>query len=236
MLAAQVLGLGLGAADAHAVDAGRGPGAGRSLGTVVHEDEAELLDGAGPVAEPVSGPVNGAVNGPIDDLGKVLHQHLGTAELPLPGQHADRPDAFSLAARLLPAVPQQPRPGEDSRASRSGPANGRPGEPEVLVPVQRGPVDEPAPAPARPTAVSAPARPAAVRGTPLAAPDPATPAPPPSPAASAPASDGRLALAAASPARSGRTEGALAVLIPIAAGLLLTAAAMYKHRGLPGGH
>ncbi|MFD0572236.1 hypothetical protein ACFQ0T_27325 [Kitasatospora gansuensis] len=33
------------------------------------------------------------------------------------------------------------------------------------------------------------------------------------------------------------TEGKLtAVLVPIAAGLLLTGAAMYKHRGIPSGH
>ncbi|MFB7943993.1 hypothetical protein ACFC6L_03645, partial [Kitasatospora phosalacinea] len=54
----------------------------------------------------------------------------------------------------------------------------------------------------------------------------------PRPAAARPAPD-RLALTAA-PARP-PNEDAFAVLIPIAAGLLLTAAAMYKHRGLPGG-
>ncbi|MFE1319827.1 hypothetical protein ACFW58_19600, partial [Kitasatospora phosalacinea] len=55
---------------------------------------------------------------------------------------------------------------------------------------------------------------------------------PPHPAAPRPAPD-RLALTAA-PVRP-PNEDALAVLLPIAAGLLLTAAAMYKHRGLPGG-
>ncbi len=41
---------------------------------------------------------------------------------------------------------------------------------------------------------------------------------------------------AAAPVGTGTTGTSAAVLVPITAGLLLTGAAMYKHRGLPRGH
>ncbi|MFD7729809.1 hypothetical protein ACFV6F_05420, partial [Kitasatospora phosalacinea] len=92
---------------------------------------------------------------------------------------------------------------------------------------QRAPADA-APADAPPAGTAVPS-PAPVR-VPAPAPPPGTARP--RPAAPRPDPD-RLALTAA-PARP-PNEDAFAVLIPIAAGLLLTAAAMYKHRGLPGG-
>ncbi|WP_041293889.1 MULTISPECIES: hypothetical protein [Kitasatospora] len=269
MLAAQVLGLGLGATDAAAADTGHPPHhPGRTLGTVGTALRAGP-DGGGP---PLGGTVDGAVGGALDGLapdggadtagtvetvgtagtrpgqglGGVLDQHLdqqldqhlqqqlGAGELPLPGHHADRPDAFSLAAGLLSAVPPQPRAEDGARASRSGPEGGRdtggtrpnspaesPRAPEATVPVQRAAATPlPAAAPAATPAGSS--RPAAPRPAPADAPPPTAAAP------------DRLTLTAAPTRPAG--EGAVAVLIPIAAGLLLTAAAMYKHRGLPGGH
>ncbi|RKE19164.1 hypothetical protein [Streptomyces sp. TLI_171] len=224
MLAAQVLGLGLGTADARAADTGRSDPAARTLGRTIHADDGGLLGATGPVLDTVSTAGTGAVT----DLGTVLDQHLDTGELPLPGHRADRPDAFSLAAGLLSTVPPQARPADADRASRSGPADGRPGETEILVPARRGPADpvllSPAASAAPPPLAGGP------RPAPVLVPAPVPPAPsPPSPAPD------HLALAAA-PGRPTDQEGAIAVLIPIAAGVLLTAAAAYKHRGLPGGH
>ncbi|MFD7736447.1 hypothetical protein ACFV6F_39480, partial [Kitasatospora phosalacinea] len=189
MLAAQVLGLGLGTADARAADTGHPPQhPGHAHGTVLRPggetrsgdgarsgsgarsggDDDGLLDGtvdgtaaavdgldpAAPVgtADPV-GTVDGAAatgTRPVQNLGQTLGHHLGTGELPLPGHQADRPDAFSLAAGLLSAVPAQPRPGDPPRASRSGPGDGREpgtpaapgpsGYPAAPVPAQRAPV------------------------------------------------------------------------------------------------
>ncbi|MFJ5884823.1 hypothetical protein [Kitasatospora cineracea] len=249
MLAAQVLGLGLGAADARAADTGHPPHhPGRALGTVVRpgSGDGDLLDGAADALDPAepggtvgsAGSAGPAVTGsrPVEDLGSLLGHHLGTGELPLPGHHADRPDAFSLANGLLSAVPPQPRAEDAARASRSGPAAGREpdGDPAPAVPAQRTPADRgpaasPAAAPATTTATAATAttgrtpapRPAPAPGTPVRAPRPA------------PGTPDHLALTAAPTRPAG--ENAVAVLLPIAAGLLLTAAAMYKHRGLPGG-
>ncbi|MGW4805056.1 hypothetical protein ACWEO5_13110, partial [Kitasatospora sp. NPDC004272] len=97
------------------------------------------------------------------------------------------------------------------------------------------PVTSPGPGPATAaaadgTATPAPAAPAARVPAPRPAPALGTPAATPRPAPGVP---DQLALTAA-PARP-PGEKAVAVLLPIAAGLLLTAAAMYKHRGLPGG-
>ncbi|GLW71802.1 hypothetical protein Kpho02_41010 [Kitasatospora phosalacinea] len=276
MLAAQVLGLGLGAADARAADTGHPPQPpGRALGTFVRPggearsggesrsggearsggesrsggDEGGLLNGTvGGAAAALDGldpadpadPVGGAAatgTRPVQNLGATLGHHLGTGELPLPGHHADRPDAFSLAAGLLSAVPAQPRPGDPPRASRSDSGDGRePGAPAPVatVPAQRAPVASPAAAPAdappADTVLPSPA-PAPVRAGSSLPPIPFG-SPRPRPAVPRPAPD-RLTLTGA-PTRS-PGEDAFAVLVPIAAGLLLTAAAMYKHRGLPGG-
>ncbi|MFK0194827.1 hypothetical protein [Kitasatospora sp. NPDC090308] len=263
MLAAQVLGLGLGAADARAADTGHPPHhPGRALGTVVRpgSDDGDPLDGpvgeaAGTVgavgtagAAGAAGAVDaldpagtaggaggalplGAVGDrPVQGLGATLGHHLGTGELPLPGHHAD---AFSLAAGLLSGVPPQLRPENGPRASRSGPANGRdpdgstaPGAPAPTVPAQRTSADTPATTTAEAPAAAAPAEPRTP--APRPAPPLGTPAPRPSPT-----TPDRVALTAAPTRPAG--EGTVAVLLPIAAGLLLTAAAMYKHRGLPGG-
>ncbi|QKW19637.1 hypothetical protein HUT16_11685 [Kitasatospora sp. NA04385] len=240
MLAAQVLGLGLGAADARAADAGHPPRhPGRTLGTPVRTG----ADDGGPLDGTVEGTIR-TVDGldpadavdarPVQGLGDALGQQLG-GELPLPGHHADRPDAFSLAAGLLSAVPPQPRAADDA-----------PGLP--LRPRER-PRAAPRPRPHPPSRPSAPRRrrPAGATTTPAPAgtaaatataartparrPAPALDTPPPP--APRPGPD-RLALTAA-PAHPA-AGSAVAVLLPIAAGLLLTAAAMYKHRGLPGGH
>ncbi|MFE1353054.1 hypothetical protein ACFW6T_13810 [Kitasatospora phosalacinea] len=286
MLAAQVLGLGLGTADARAADTGHPPQhPGRAHGTVLRPggearsgsavrsggearsgsearsggDEGGLLDGAADGTAPAvpATPADGLAPadpvGTVDDaaatatgarpvqnlgqtLGHHLGHHLGTGELPLPGHQADRPDAFSLAAGLLSAVPAQPRPSDPPRASRSGPGDGR----EPGAPAAPGPSGAPAAVPAQRTRADAAPADAPPVGTAVPSPAPVrVPAPAhplgsarPHPAAPRPAPD-RLALTAA-PVRP-PNEDALAVLLPIAAGLLLTAAAMYKHRGLPGG-
>ncbi|MFJ5234599.1 hypothetical protein ACIQBJ_32455 [Kitasatospora sp. NPDC088391] len=231
MIAAQVWGLGLGATGARAADRPADPAA-RTLGGTVRAEEGEVL---APVLDGTAGAVGGIAPAPVAGLGGATHLHLapGTPgrlpELPLPGHRADGPDAFALASRLLSAVPPQSRTEESGRASRSGPANGRPGETETAVPAQRTPAAA-TPAPPAPPADPAPAPP----GTPRPAAG-GTP-PPPSPTAPATPAPTRLALAAAAPTHPTDTEDAVAVLLPIAAGLLLTAAAMYKHRGLPGGH
>ncbi|MFB7948581.1 hypothetical protein ACFC6L_27105, partial [Kitasatospora phosalacinea] len=218
MLAAQVLGLGLGTADARAADTGHPPQhPGHAHGTVLRPGggtrsggEARSADGPRSDAEVRSGGDDGGLlDGPVDDtatgatvdgldpadpadpvgtvngaaatgtrpvqnlgqtLGHHLGHHLGTGELPLPGHQADRPDAFSLAAGLLSAVPAQPRPGDPPRASRSGPGDGREpgapaapgpsGAPAATVPAQRTPADAaPADAPPAGTAVPSPAPP-----------------------------------------------------------------------------
>ncbi|MFC8721676.1 hypothetical protein ACFUEL_30230, partial [Kitasatospora sp. NPDC057198] len=102
MLAAQVLGLGLGATDARA-DTGHPPRQpGRALGTVVRtgtDTGAGTGTGTG-----TGGLLDGAVDGaartvdgldPVGaaDLGDTLGHHLAGGELPLPGHQADRPDA-----------------------------------------------------------------------------------------------------------------------------------------------
>ncbi|WP_143200362.1 hypothetical protein [Kitasatospora sp. CB01950] len=196
MLAVQLLGLAIGTADAHAT--GLDP---TTRALVAPVDGNDLLDGA------------------IGELGTVLQQHLGSGELPLPGQHSGGPDAFAIAARLLSAVPGQDRPDDAGRASRSNPAEGRPGDRVAPIPAP----DEPAPDPATPL----PSR----RHVDNLTTTPERPAPPPA----APDHGAPLALTAAAPATPD-DDSTAAVLLPIAAGLLLTAAAAYKHRGLPGGH
>ncbi|WP_344558078.1 hypothetical protein, partial [Kitasatospora saccharophila] len=172
MLAAQVLGLGLGATAARAADTGHPPQhPDRALGTVVRASTG----GDGPLDGPADGPADGALHGirgtdgldpadvvdggddgtrPAQDLGDALGHHLAGGELPLPGHQADRPDAFALAAGLLAAVPARPRPADPPRASRSDPAaHGRaPGGPgpaspvaPAAVPAPRAPADAPGP-------------------------------------------------------------------------------------------
>ncbi|MFF2081118.1 hypothetical protein ACFVXG_40905 [Kitasatospora sp. NPDC058162] len=185
------------------------PGAGdpgRSPGLV-----GESTDG-GPADSPAdgaTGPVGGAVGG-------VLQERIRAGGLPLPGQGTAVPDAFALASGLLGSVPAQGRP-SGTRASREG-------EPAALPAVPRprsgtGTGDRSIPSPPE-AAGTLPVREAAAHegpgtGTPEA-----------------------LALAdtASVTAAEDGTATATAVLAPIAAGLLLTGAAMFKHRGLPRGH
>ncbi|MFJ1707933.1 hypothetical protein [Kitasatospora sp. NPDC088346] len=174
---------------------------------------------------------------PVD---RVLRERIRTDGLPLPGQAAAVPDAFAIAAVLLPTVPAQPHADGPVRASRSGQTAtaradtdpGRDAEPEAA-----GAPDSPAlPAPAVDEAAlitgpgvrtaSGPARTVVALPRQAAAPDDLD---------RGPTAD-ELALAAAVPLRADGTDGGTAVLVPIAAGLLLTGAAAYKHRGLPRGH
>ncbi|WP_371481410.1 hypothetical protein [Kitasatospora sp. NBC_00315] len=177
---------------------------------------------------------------PVDHL---LQDRIRAGGLPLPGQGKAVPDAFAIASVLQPSAPAAPHDGEP-RASRdvgvegadqaeppgrSG-GSGTSGRSEVsglpALPVPAGTASPDAlPVPPTTARSAADRAPAAVNaGTPLV---PAQRRPPPA--------AGVRAEAAAPVAAAGTGAGA-AVLVPIAAGLLLTGAAMYKHRGLPRGH
>ncbi|MEU4120170.1 hypothetical protein AB0F71_37425 [Kitasatospora sp. NPDC028055] len=219
-------------------DAGRSPG---SAGAPTGGEPAggEPTSGARAGGEPAGSPTDGATG----VVGGVLQERIRAGGLPLPGQGAAVPDAFALASGLLGAVPAQGRPA-GARASREG-------EPAAL-PVAPRPRPGPTTGPDGP---NGPARPGTVgaAGTPLVreaathdGPDSAVPAGTAGTAAPAatpttPAGTGTpeaLALAdtATVTAAEDGTATATAVLAPIAAGLLLTGAAMFKHRGLPRGH
>ncbi|MFJ8434442.1 hypothetical protein ACIQ9P_24375 [Kitasatospora sp. NPDC094019] len=177
-------------------------------------------------------------------VGSVLQDRIRAGGLPLPGQRAALPDAFAIASGLLDTAPAASRPagaGTPRGESADGPAGGsartggsagaaRPGGD------QRHPAAPP-PAPAtsdRPQR-SAPARPDAAGAAPTAGPVPGRPVTE-GPAWVAPEA-ARTTTATAAVTVAHDTAGtATAVLAPIAAGLALTGAAMYKHRGLPRGH
>ncbi|MFE5584250.1 hypothetical protein [Kitasatospora sp. NPDC056531] len=167
-------------------------------------------------------------------VGGVLQERIRAGGLPLPGQRATVPDAFALASGLLDAAPARARPTE-TRASRED----EPAEPPT-APQPRTPRQATRP---RPETAETPAvREATVREgrsavEPVGAAGVAAPSAPPA----APTDSGTpeaLALAdtAAVTAVADSSATATAVLAPIAAGLLLTGAAMCKHRGLPRGH
>ncbi|MFJ4096382.1 hypothetical protein ACIPYS_32810 [Kitasatospora sp. NPDC089913] len=181
-------------------------------------------------------------------VGSALQDRIRAGGLPLPGQRAAVPDAFAIASGLLGTVPAQARPAE-ARATRgeaaAGPAGGsaRTGG-SAGTGRSDGDQRHPAAPPPAPASSDRPQYPApghpgssGTGGSPAAGPAPGRPA------------DGTPALAEAAPAtpRAATTTAvvtvahdaagtATAVLAPIAAGLALTAAAMYKHRGLPKGH
>ncbi|MFD7591785.1 hypothetical protein ACFV6D_01970 [Kitasatospora sp. NPDC059812] len=182
------------------------------------------------------------IDGATGTVGSVFQDRIRAGGLPLPGQRAAVPDAFAIASGLPDTVPAQGRPAE-TRASREGgpaelPATARPGATGV-----------------RSAAPAATARPSGAAGAPpvqeATAPDGrsaagpatsrdrtgATTALPVGPGAPAQPSE-TLALAdtATVTAVGDGSATATAVLAPIAAGLLLTGAAMCKHRGLPRGH
>ncbi|MER7850046.1 hypothetical protein ABTZ03_39630 [Kitasatospora sp. NPDC096077] len=186
----------------------------------------------------VGGLTDGAApGGEVGTVGEALQERIRAGGLPLPGQGAALPDAFALASGLLGTVPAQDRP-DRTRASREG-------EPTALPAVPRpragGPADPAGRTGPAPTGTPAVQETAAREGTVAPEPVGAAGAAAPSAAPAAPTGDGTAeALALADTATvTAAVDGsatATAVLAPIAAGLLLTGAAMCKHRGLPRGH
>ncbi|MEV6205912.1 hypothetical protein [Kitasatospora sp. NPDC051914] len=212
----QLWGFGLGICDARAAE-GPGPGLTDQV------DAPALLHRLGGDTVP-------AVHQQTAPVAEVLRDRIRVDGLPLPGQAATVPDAFAIAAVLLPAVP--PRPREDG-GGVSGPPPAAPGEAVAAEPGTDGGSAARAPAPVPwPPAAAVPA---------IRADQPAEePARVPGPAAGRPVPEHGTAPAAdpfgAAPTVRARADDAVAVLVPIAAGLLLTGLAMYKHRGLPSGH
>lgn len=178
----------------------------------------------GPVTDERGGGVAGAV-------GDTLQERIRAGGLPLPGQRAAVPDAFALASGLLDAVPAQAR-SESPRAYREGGPVGPPfadrrrtGAALPVAPRQRGAAEEPLVQEAAATTVdeTEPDRPT----------DSTTPAAPG--LGRTPVTVTIADTATATTSHDGSAT-VTAVLAPIAAGLLLTGAAMCKHRGLPRGH
>ncbi|WP_328956764.1 hypothetical protein [Kitasatospora purpeofusca] len=214
-----------------------------------------LLDGItgpAPTDTPGAGTATGGavpeLDGATAAVGSVLQDRIRAGGLPLPGQRAAVPDAFAIASGLLGTVPAQSRPAE-ARATRGesadgpaggsartggSPGTGRPGGDQrhpAAPPPAPGPSDRPQhPEPGHPDTAGTGSAPAA------------------GPAPGRPAADIPVAAGTSpAPARAATTTAvvtvahdaagtATAVLAPIAAGLALTGAAMYKHRGLPKGH
>ncbi len=209
---AQVWGLGLGVTSAYAATGDPKP-------ELVNRAESpalldQLTGAAGPLLERQAAPV-----------GQLLHDRIKAGGLPLPGQATTVPDAFAIAAVLLPSVPSQPRADDAPRASRSVPggAEGRSSTGQVIPAAEAA---DPRADPAQPVQARTGRTRAVPVGQSVGAVPTADPAQPPS--------TQELALTAATPVDG---DGDFTtVLVPIAAGMLLTGAAMYKHRGLPGGH
>ncbi|MER5354856.1 hypothetical protein ABT093_31555 [Kitasatospora sp. NPDC002551] len=203
-------------------------------------------DAVVPELDAATGPVTGTVAGSI---GGALQDRIRAGGLPLPGQRAALPDAFALASGLLGLAPAGTHPAE-TRAARDGTPDGASGKPARPVDAAR---------PVRPG--GAPHGPAAPPPAPAAPERPSPPTAGPPAAAGGGGASGRTAWRERGPASSGApaagtaappgagaartaavtvahdTAGtATSVLAPITAGLLLTGAAMYKHRGLPKGH
>jgi hypothetical protein len=211
---AQVWAVGLAPGSAHAARATAAPGPGL-IGTVA--DASADLRRLGADVLP-------AVQRQTEPVGRLLQERIRAGGLPLPGQAAGLPDAFAIAALLRPAVPSHPR--------------GDGGLSTAAVPER--PADRPA-APERPAGSADPAGSTTAQSA-VAAADPSArpggpahvPAHVPSPVRPAAGSPGDgLAVA---PAVAADSDTTVAVLVPIAAGLLLTGVATYKHRGLPRGH
>ncbi|WP_406198686.1 hypothetical protein OH807_15045 [Kitasatospora sp. NBC_01560] len=191
----------------------------------------ELLGELAGATAPVAGGLDAATAPP----GDVLQDRIRAGGLPLPGQRAAVPDAFAIASGLLGPAPAQATTAS-ARASRDADTEGTPvagrsgtaARPASSTAAQRGPA---APPPARDSADGRPENPAPTgagsRGTRATGPGTAAPQ-----EALAPAG----ATLATAPAGHGLAGTGTAVLAPIAAGLLLTGAAMCKHRGLPRGH
>ncbi|MGK4580921.1 hypothetical protein [Kitasatospora sp. HPMI-4] len=223
-LLAQVWGLGIGITGAYAATAAE-----PDTDLVGRADAPALLDGLAGSAAP-------ALRQPAAPVEHVLQDRIRAGGLPLPGQAAGVPDAFAIAAVLLPAAPSQPR-GNGPRASRSAPADGEAGSPDTADAETRPATEAAADQAAVPPQVApggtsgngagAGFDAAATGGRP--GPEPVRLQDPAQPLTVDP-----LALTAVTPVEPG--GDLTAVLVPIAGGMLLTGAAMYKHRGLPRGH
>ncbi|MEV0191519.1 hypothetical protein AB0I39_23640 [Kitasatospora purpeofusca] len=221
---------------------------------------AGLLDPiTGPAPADASGPGGassvpagvGAVpglDGATTAVNSTLQDRIRAGGLPLPGQRAAVPDAFAIASGLLGAVPAQARPAE-ARATRDesadGPAGGSAGTGGSARTGrsdgdQRHPAaPPPAPAPSDRPQPPTPGHPdtAGAGSTPAAGAAPGRPlADTPAAAGAAPPTARPAAATAVVTVAHDAAGTATAVLAPIAAGLVLTGAAMYKHRGLPKGH
>ncbi|MGW2251557.1 hypothetical protein ACWCXH_15325 [Kitasatospora sp. NPDC001660] len=174
-------------------------------------------------------------------VGGGLRDRIRAGGLPLPGQRAAVPDAFALASGLLGPAPAQGRPTGTHATREDGPAEppsatGEHGRTRTAHPAGGASATRKA-EPATTTPVSAvtsgtPAAPDVTAGTRHAE----QPSAPPSPAAPGAPATITLADTATATATEDGSGTATAVLAPIAAGLLLTGAAMWKHRGLPRGH
>jgi hypothetical protein len=205
---AHVWGLGLGLAEAHAAS-------GEPSSGLVSQS------GAGGLLDQVTGAAAPALEHPARPVETVLQEQIRAGGLPLPGQATSLPDAFAIATVLLPTVPPQPRADGSARASRSGAGHtGMRPSGAVTIPEQRSPGsaatgDRAATAQHQLPALVTDSAELGTLGT---------------------SPEDSLGLTAAAPARTDDQDTAVAVLAPIAAGLLLTGAAMYKHRGLPSGH
>ncbi|MFD5431460.1 hypothetical protein ACFWJ4_04665 [Kitasatospora sp. NPDC127067] len=219
-------------------------------GPALDRQSAERPVGSGPSAggppdrspgtagEPAgNGPTDGTIGavGAIGAVGGTLQDRIRAGGLPLPGQRAAVPDAFALASGLLDTLPAQARP-DDPRASREGGPAGlssaarrRPDGTLPAVPRQHRAAEGALVQEATATTVD--------QAGPAAEPDR-----PADSTALAGAGLGRtpatVAIADTATAATSHdgSATATAVLAPIAAGLLLTGAAMWKHRGLPRGH
>ncbi|MCX5212792.1 hypothetical protein OG689_26520 [Kitasatospora sp. NBC_00240] len=174
-----------------------------------------------------------ALDDPAAPVGRLLQERIRAGDLPLPGQGKAVPDAFAIAAVLLHAAPPEPREEDEPRASRDAPAE--PAEPDTAPAAESAaPAEAQAPA-VRPGAPAAVEVEAAADRMPLAAQQPGG-GPPPAQALPRPGVGPGPDATAGSPVGVGTAGTSAAVLVPITAGLLLTGAAMYKHRGLPKGH
>lgn len=176
---------------------------------------------------------DGSAGGAAGTPGGSLQDRIRAGGLPLPGQRAAVPDAFAIASGLLDTDPAQADPAE-ARAVRDGEpaappsAETHPGATRSTVPRQREGADAP---PVLEASETDPATGTAIDRDATTA--PAAPAVPG--AGGTPETLAIADTATVTPVHHGSAT-ATAVLAPIAAGLLLTGAAMCKHRGLPRGH
>ena len=196
----------------------------------------------------------GSAAAPVDHL---LQERIRAGGLPLPGQGKTVPDAFAIAAVLFPATPSEPHDA-GPRASRDAESGAQHDSEHDARHDARH--DREWNAPDRTLAdadagsgpsgndgwtavpVAAPAGTATEAVAHGAAAGPRAWAPEPGARASlVPAQrqhrdDHGPDTVTAAPVGTQTAGTGAAVLVPITAGLLLTGAAMYKHRGLPKGH